>query len=114
MVGWKRASPIHIVIVSQVRCLTSHFSSKADVGMFLFGLVRGIGFVCSPCLGSLGRGARGERGEVSRGCRQNGGGECAQGLAARLLVPCPTWAKVQLRPWSQLPGKQAASGDATC
>lgn len=114
MAGWKRASPIHIVIVSQVRCLISHFSSKADVGMFLFGLVRGIGFVCSPCLGSLGRGMRGERGEVSRGCRQNGGGECAQELAVRLLVPCPTWAKVQLRPWSQLPGKQAASGDATC
>lgn len=45
----KRGSPIQIVTVSHVHCLRPCFSSKAIIGVFLFGLVHGIGYIHSPC-----------------------------------------------------------------
>ena len=83
MDAWKRSSPIQTVIVSQVHCLTSHFSGKTDVGMFLVSLVRRIGFVCSSCWENLGSGMRGGRGETRKGCGQKGGGGHGEELPAR-------------------------------
>lgn len=34
--GRERASPIPLVTLSQLQCLTSYFSGKAAVGVFLF------------------------------------------------------------------------------
>lgn len=52
--GWKRASPIQILVVSQAHCLILHFSGKAVASLFLFGPVHGVGYMCSPCFRGLG------------------------------------------------------------
>lgn len=72
------------VIVSQLHCLIPHFSSKAVIGMFLFGPLHGIGYLCSPCF---------ERPVEGRHEKAKGRWE----LTLACQQPGPAWAELQLR-----------------